>query len=80
MLDGLLVSLKYGFDGNLDTLANANSAGGTMTFTPNLGSGPFAVEIKFGNDQLYNNENRRESLRPNWQWINSWILGCCLIQ
>ena len=47
-------ALSKGFDGNPDTLANANGAGGfTMTFSPNLGSGSFDVEIFFGNDQLY---------------------------
>ena len=45
--------LQNGFDGNPATLANANGAGGTMVFSPNLGNGSFDVEIQFGNDQLY---------------------------
>ena len=46
--------ITNGFDGSNSTLANASSAGGTMTFSAALGTGTFNVEMRFGNDQLYN--------------------------
>ena len=46
--------ITKGFDGSNSTLANASSAGGTMTFSAALGTGTFNVEMRFGNDQLYN--------------------------